>query len=243
LTTTDLQAYTATQYMEEGQNVQNQEVQTETPFNPNATPNVSFPTVGTPKKSGGPKTLLIIGILILVGILGFVIYKSASKKDNTVSDQPTPFDNLTAPADNNTTQVATTVPSSTPSATAKPADKSAILITIQNGTGITGEAAYLQNQLKTLGYTNVKTGNASSTTVTATTVTFSSAVPASIVSEITQELNSIYQSVTTQNSSTLSSGVLVVVGLRKGATPKPSASATATPKASVSPSASPTTNP
>ena len=223
--------------MEEGQNIQNQEVQQESPFNPTTTPSVSFPTVGAPKKSGGPKTLLIIGILILVGILGFVIYKSASKKSDVVSDQPTPFDNLTAPVDN-TTQVSTSAtPVSTPSATAKPADKSAILITIQNGTGISGEAGYLQTQLKNLGYTNVKTGNASSTGLTATTVTFSSAVSSSIVSEITQKLNSIYQTVTTQNSSTLSSGVLIVTGLRKGATPKPSAAA------SASPSASPTSNP
>lgn len=242
LTTADLQVYTATQYMEEGQNIQNQEVQQESPFTPNTTPNVSFPTVGTPKKSGGPKTLLIIGILVLVGILGFVIYKSASKKDTTVSDQPTPFYNLTAP--DNTTQGPTTAATATPApvATAKPADKGAISITIQNGTGISGEAAYLQTQLKNLGYTNVKTGNASSTGATSTTVTFSSAVSAAIVSEITQELNSLYQTVATQNSSTLSSGVLIVTGLKKGATPKPSTAASATPKASASPSASPVAN-
>src|SRR4030042_6497064 len=71
---------------------------------------VSFPSVGQQTKSGGPKTILIAGILILVAVLGFVVYKQATKGSGTT--EPTPFDNLT------TSSEATTV--STPSSTSTP---------------------------------------------------------------------------------------------------------------------------
>jgi len=207
--------------MEEGQNAQIGE-------NPTAPSGVSFPTVGESKKSGGAKTLLIVGILVLVGILGFVIYKSATKKVDTSSLEPTPFDNL---SDQTVNQTPIPTPTPTPSTTPKAADKSKVQIQIQNGTGITGEAAYLQTQLKNLGYTNVKVGNASSQDVTTTQVTFASTLDAAVVAELTQKLNSIYQNVTTTNSTSTTFDVVIVTGLRKGATAKPSASPSATPTA------------
>lgn len=193
---------------------------------------VTFPTVEQPKKNDGAKVLLIVGILILVGILGFVIYKSASNKNQTTSTDPTPFDNLTT-SSQDSTQVATPAPTATPAAIK--VDKTKVAIQIQNGTGITGEAAYLQTQLATLGYTNVKVGNAGSQAATTTTVTFSSKLDASVVSELTQKLNLLYQTVTTTTSATQTFDVVIVTGLRKGATPKPST----TPTASASPSATP----
>jgi hypothetical protein len=213
--------------MEETQNTENQ-----APQMPQETP-VSFPTVGQPQKSSGAKTLLIVGILILVGILGFVIYKSASGKNSDLSTEPTPFDNLTTPS-----QTTETTSTATPVATPAAADKSKVEIEIQNGTGITGEAAYLQTQLKTLGYTNIKVGNATTTDATATTVTFSSTLSSAVVTELTQRLNALYATVTTKTSSTQTSDVVVVTGLRKGSTPKPSA--TATPKATATPTATAT---
>jgi len=192
---------------------------------------VSFPTVGGEKKSGGAKTLLIVGILILVAILGFVIYKSATKKSGDTSLEATPFEDLTTPSSEQTVESVTPAPS--PAATV---DKTKIKIQVQNGTGITGEAAYLQTQLGGLGYSNIKTGNSSST-VTDTTVTFSSTLDSSVVTEITQKLNSIYQKVTSSTSSSATFDTVVVIGLRKGATPKPSTAPTT--GASASPSASP----
>jgi len=221
--------------MEETQNTENQQ-SSESSFQPSPSP-VSFPTVGQPQKSGGAKTLLIVGILILVAILGFVIYKSATKTAETVSTEPTPFDNLTAPSGDQNVTVATPAPVATP----KAADRGNVKVQVQNGTGITGEAAYLQTQLKDLGYTNVKVGNATSTNATATTVTFSSSLDASIVSELTQKLNSLYQNVTVNNSGSTSFDVVVVTGLRKGATPKPSATPSASPTGT--PKATPTATP
>jgi predicted negative regulator of RcsB-dependent stress response len=218
--------------MEEDQNEQNvpvteqsnvEEVHEEQP----ASSRVSFPTIGEPKKGNGGKTLLIIGILVLVGILGFVIYKSASQRSETVSEEPTPFENLTSPSGEEN-------PVATP--TPKPVDRSKVKIQIQNGTGITGEAAYLQTQLKGLGYTDVTVSNAAQQNATTTYVTFSNALSSDVVSEITKKLESLYQNVSTTNSATSSVSVLVVTGLRKGATPKPSA----TPVVTSTPTPTPT---
>lgn len=213
---------------------QEQEVQS-TPFHEQESPsNVSFPTVGEQKKSGSAKTLLIVGILVLVAILGFVIYKSASKKSADALLESTPLDNLTTPSSE---QIATVAPS--PAATI---DKAKIKIQVQNGTGITGEAAYLQTQLGALGYKDVKVGNSEST-VTATTVSFSSTLDSGVISEITQKLNSIYQTVTTSTSSSSTFDVVVVIGLKKGATAKPSAAPTTSPSSSPKASATPTATP
>jgi len=181
-------------------------------FPQNPSNGVSFPTVGQPQKSNGSKMLLIIGILILVGILGFVIYKSATNKSESSLTEPTPYDNLTT-STNQITDVPTPTPVST--STPKPSKKSALTIEIQNGTGITGEAAYLQNQLKILGYINIKVGNATTSSATATTVTFSNSLSTSVITEITQKLNSVYQTVTTKNAATSTTDVVIVTGLRK----------------------------
>jgi hypothetical protein len=206
---------------------QQQEVQS-TPFQSQESSNgVSFPTVGSEKKSNGGKTLLIIGILILVAILGFVIYKSASKKSTDTALEPSPFDNLTTPSSDQTVQTITPAPSASPAAKV---DKTKIKVQVQNGTGIAGEAAYLQTQMGNLGYTNIKVGNSDST-VTTTTVTFSSKLDSGVVSEITQKLNSIYQTVTSNTSTSATFDVVIVTGLRKGSTPKPSTSPVASPSA------------
>lgn len=224
--------------MDEGQSEPVQEQQQEN-VQPSSFPEqeqtsgVSFPTVGEQKKSGGAKTLLILGILILVAILGFVIYKSATNKSAS-STSSSPNDVMTTPS-GQTVQVVTPAPS--PAASV---DKSKIQIQVQNGTGIAGEAAYLQTQLGKLGYTDIKVGNSDST-VTGTTVTFSSSLDSGVVSEITTELNSIYQTVTTNTSSTGTFDVVIVTGLRKGATPKPVD--TATPADTSTPTDTPTASP
>lgn len=197
---------------------------------------VSFPTVGGEKKNNGAKTLLIIGILVLVGILGYVIYKSASDKNSSEDlTQPESYTNMIAPEE---TPVSSEMPTSTPSSKT---DKAEIKVQVQNGTGITGEAAYLQNILKGLGYTNIAVGNSASQDKTETEVSFASSVPSDVVTEITNKLNATYQTVTKVSSTTTTYDVIIITGLKKGATVKPSATPVASPTAT--PKASPTATP
>ena len=215
--------------MEEGQNqeTQTQEARQETAPPPSS--GVSFPTVGEPKKSGSAKTLLIVGVLILVGILGFVIFKSAASKNDETLIEPTPFENLTTSPQDETTV--------TPEASASPVavNKANIKVQVQNGTGITGEAAYLQTQLKGLGYTNIAIGNSSQQNLTATQVSFASTLSSEVVTEITTKLKALYQNVTSTTSASTTYDVIVITGLRKGATPKPSTSPAASPTPTATP--------
>lgn len=221
--------------MEENASQEPQQTQEKPPFSENQS-NVSFPSVNQQNKSSGAKTVLIAGTLLLIAILGFVVYKSATKNAGTGSEA-TPSDNLTTPSGDTT--VSTPVSTSTP----KAVDRSGVSISIQNGTGISGEAAYLQTQLKNLGYTDVKVSNASSQNSSTTTVTFSGSLSQDVVSEITQELNSIYQKVTASTSTSSTTDVVIVTGLRKGATPKPSATPTPSAKPTTSPTPTPTATP
>lgn len=214
--------------MEETQN-QNQNSQQMPAENPVTAPNESVtfsPLPQTQSSSKLPKIIILIVILIILGIGGYLIFKRGGESTEEISPTTEPL------IDGN---------ESTPTATPTPApiDKSKIKIEVQNGTGISGEAAYISDQMKLLGYTNVKAGNAEDQTYTATVVTFVKTISASVQDEITGKLKAIYSEVQVKTSSTLANDVLIITGLRKGSTPKPSA----TPKPSVSPSASPTPTP
>lgn len=177
-----------------------------------------------PKRNMGVLVLGAILLLIII-IVGIFVVRSSGKQ---ATPNPTPeTQGLSAP--------------STPLPTATPADKTAVTIEIKNGTGIAGEAAYLQGVLKSLGYSEITVGNADTTNNTDTTITYSSSVDKSVSDEITQKLTSIYEVVNTSNSSTQTKDVVIVTGLRKGQTFPPSATPapTATPTETPTPTATP----
>lgn len=208
--------------VEENQNPQETQTQpvAETPQE-----NVSFAPIPVKQKSkSGAKMFLGIFILIIFIVGGFLIFKDSGQK----SAEPTA-----------TPEVSGESTVSSPSPTPAPADKTKVVISIENGTGIVGEAAYIRDVLKVAGYSVFKVGNAKTLDNVTTTVTFSSSLAESIKTEITTKLNNVYKEVSVANSSTQKDDVLIVTGLRKGSTAKPSA----TPSPSGSPSASPSTSP
>lgn len=200
---------------------------------------VGFPSSPTPNHKKRPAALkwiiiAIVGLLIIGGAAFFVL----SGGESETSD-PTPTSSVDF--------IQTPQPTTAASPTAGPINRDDISVQILNGTGIAGEAGALQQILSSAGYKDIKTGNAPNT-VTVTTMTYNSSTSAAVVTELTGLLEKTYQQVETKQSSTTGSAdVTIVVGLRKGATPKPSAAATpaATTKASGTPAATtkPSTSP
>lgn len=192
------------------------------------------PDVGFPMSSSKPKgksnklVFIVLGLVILIGAIIFLVGRG--KKEETVEISPTP-----------TFEEATPIVSPTPIATPTAANRAKVKIEIQNGTGITGEAGYLQGVLKSMGYSLITVGNATEQNATVTTVTFSSTLDKAIVDEITVKLNGIYQTVQTKTATGPANDVEIVTGLRKGATAKPSA--TPTVKPTTTPTATPTASP
>jgi hypothetical protein len=189
------------------------------------------PTPQSEPKKGKKTVGLLFVVLAIILILGGVFYFLGKKGESEdLEASPTPQERFTE-----------TEPTTEPSPSESPeaeVDKAKVKIMIQNGTGIAKEASYLSDKLKVLGYEDIDSSNADKQDYTATTVTFSSKLASSVVSELTKELEKVYQDVNTTKSSSLTVDVKIITGLRKGATSKPSASAT--PKSTATSSASPT---
>lgn len=182
------------------------------------------------KKNSGVKWIIIVILLLLIaGVAGFFLTQSQSE------ETPTPEPTIE--------EVATPEPTATPEAK----DKKDISIEVQNGTGVAGEAGFLQKELEKLGYKDIEVGNAETQDATTTTVTFSGSVSEDVQEEITTALKSLYKTVETKTSSSLKdSDILIVTGVRKGATTAsatPTAKGSATPKASATPTVKPSATP
>lgn len=143
--------------------------------------------------------LIILGVVIL-GVVGFFIFKSNSSQKGIVS--PTP------------TQVVTLAPTSTPTSTPSPTlaknetpaptAKQKVKIQVLNGTGITGDAAYLRSKLTADGFfaANVTTDNAASPSEEAAAqVTYYPDFPSTLKIDFTSLLNTLYANVTSINAS------------------------------------------
>jgi hypothetical protein len=90
-------------------------------------------------------------------------------------------------------------------------------VQVQNGTGVPGEAAFLETEVKKLGFTTVETGNADNKNYTATEVSFSSRVPEDVKTELTTKLQELYTSVKVSDSSSAGIDIRIITGTRKGA--------------------------
>lgn len=210
-----------------------QEVQT----SPNESVSFSPISVGPRKTKISSKAIIGVIILIVFVVAGFFIFK-----DNKVpKENPSPSPVIRI----GETSVRTPTPTPTP--TPEIVDKTEISFEIQNGTGINGEAAYLRDLLKSLGYSNFKIGNAATTDNVTTSLTFAKSVPQTVQTEITNKLKEVYKEVDVKTSATVRVDVLIVTGLRKGASPKPTGSPTSSPSptgaAQNSPSPTPTATP
>lgn len=166
--------------------------------------------------------IAIVGIILLI-LLGvgawFVLSdpttEEATPEQETIEIQPT----------------STPVPTETP----VPIERSEIRIQVLNGTGVSGEAGLLQEELEELGYEDIEAGNADNTDYEAAEVTFNEDLSPEAVTEITEMLEGMYVEVSTSTDSLDDFDVVIITGERQGM-----ARTTATPTAGTTRSASPT---
>lgn len=190
---------------------------------------VSFPSNNAPKKKGGfGKVIIILLGLAILGVIGFLVFKGVGEGSAEPTSTPS-VESLSGSSEDTFNSDATPTP--------EPVNKSEVSIKVLNGTGISGEAGYLQDILKSMDYAKIEVGNASSQDNEVTQVVFASDLSQEIVDEITNKLEALYKDVKTTTSSSAKVDVEITTGLRKGATPKPSSSPKASPTAS--PSATP----
>ena len=177
------------------------------------------------KKGSGKRWLIIIAILIVAAVGIFLIVRGTRQQPEP-SPTPTPFE-----------PTQTTEPTEAP----EEIDREDVSIEVFNGTGIGGEAAFLQEELEDLGYEDIEVGNASSQDYEETQVTFSSDLSDAVVDEITELLEGTYQDVNVDTDSDADVDVSIITGLRVGQTARPEE--TATPEPTEEPTESPTATP
>lgn len=194
----------------------------------------SFSSGAKPKEKSR-KTLLIVLILAAILLIGGGIYFLVTGGEGEVTETPMPTPEL--------------IVEETPTPTEEAAEDGGevdytIDIQIQNGTGISGEASYLEGELTDAGYKNIETGNADKTDYTAAIATYKSSINKATRDSINKVLVTTYSDVKWVSGSPGSADVQIITGLRKGATAKPSGtpvkSPTGTPKPTPKGSATPT---
>lgn len=171
---------------------------------------------------------IIIAIVIIAGIVGGVVYLLQTPEEAMIEE-----------ASDASVEQVTPEPTPIP----EPVDKSDINIIILNGTGIAGEAGFLQEKLEDLGYVGIEVANAEDTDHEVTVVIFSPSLQDEIKDEILGELEDIYETVESETSELDDSDIEITTGLRVGQTPKPDVEGASDSDTDESPSPTPTAEP
>jgi LytR cell envelope-related transcriptional attenuator len=150
--------------------------------------------------------LLIIAALGALYMLGSSVNHTPKPIANPIPTETLPATPTQAPATNSATL------STTPAVTTSPSiDLSVLHISVLNGSGVPGAADKMASALKTAGYTNVTTGNASKFTYTGITVYVKKK---EYLPQVQQNIDSLNSSakVTTGVDETIPGDVEIIVG-------------------------------
>lgn len=164
---------------------------------------VSFPGAPKPKKKNvGVKIAILVTLLLVIGGIAWFLLKSDSPFGSATLS-PTPTIGLV--------EMPTEAPTPTLSVS-----KEDLKVQVLNGTGVPGEAAFLQKEMEKLGFKSIEAANADSKDHTKTEVSFSARVPDSIRTEVTTKLQELYASVDISSASAAGSDIKVITSTRKG---------------------------
>ena len=220
--------------MEEEENeLQDEEVK-EDVATPDAPKFSSEPAVGRRERQKRPKVnkkILLTTVIVILIVLGGVFLLREPK----LEVEPIPNEDLSQE----------NVDTPTPTATSTPINKKDIRIEVLNGTGIAKAAAFLQEELNKLGYSNIDVGNVDDEKFTETEVTFSRTINQEIKDEINEKLEELYKDVTVKEGSLEDFDIRIIAGLRKGQvlptdTPSPTPTKVTSPTPTATSSATPT---
>jgi hypothetical protein len=209
--------------------VKNQALEQETASEEKPNKDVSFPR--RKEKKGSKNGLRLLVIVIVIFIAGAAYYLLTDPSIDESADQltPTPLNQV----------------SPTPTIPVEEIIRDEISINVLNGTGLSGAAGDLKEELETLGYSNIEVGNAQSKGYESTELVFDSGVPAGVRDEIGSMLETIYDTVEVSSDSLTDVDVEITTGYPKGHEPTvtDAPASTATPTSGVTGTTTPTSSP
>lgn len=159
------------------------------------------------QESKAPKGLIIVVVILVllaVGVVGFVVYKSNAMSKQQIAAVPTPTPGETE----------SITPTDTPMATIT--DKSVVKIQVLNGSGIVGQAGQIATALEKDDFKTPDTGNFDGDKTKNTLVNYTTKVDKSLVDEVVTVLKKSFTSVDATVSSTLTDfDIQVITGTGK----------------------------
>lgn len=158
------------------------------------------------KKGKGKKFVLLLFILFIIGGIAAGAWYLLQTPD--LQDQ---LDEI-GPSQQTSPQ-----PTQEPSPTEEPVELSELTVEVLNGTGISGEAGYLQERLEDMGFEDIEVGNAEDQDYEETIVYFSDEIPASVRQQLIEELEEIYIDVVLRSEDDMDVDIRVVTGPRRNA--------------------------
>lgn len=168
------------------------------------------------QKTSNRKRLVIIFVVlfwvIVIALGALYLLGSSTKHSTNAPTNPVPTTQVSAaPADSSTSAQLTATPSAAVSPTAASSSLTALTVSVLNGSGTPGAAGKVASALKSAGFSNVTTGNASAYTYTGLTVYVKSSDNLSAVKQAisTAEPN---QQVTTSVKSSIPTDVEIIIG-------------------------------
>jgi hypothetical protein len=159
------------------------------------------------EESKAPKGLMIVVvvlILLALGVVGFVVYKSNAMSKAQITDTPIPTPEVSVVE--------------TPEATPTPAitDKSVVKIQVLNGSGIVGQAGQVATALEKDDFKTPDTGNYDGDKQSETMVNYTASVDKTLVDEVVKVLKKTFTTVNVAVSTSLSDfDIQVITGTDK----------------------------
>jgi hypothetical protein len=134
---------------------------------------------------------IIIGLLIVVIFgLGLAVLTGFIKNPFEVPNVATP---------KAITETITSLATPAPAESSQSA-KEELRLQILNGSGVTGQAGFVKEQLEEIGFTNIETGNAEGSGDTETVVAYLKTVSSEVLEELVEELEGIFVEVSRQEA-------------------------------------------
>jgi hypothetical protein len=162
----------------------------------------------TPVTKATKETMILGGVFgVLVIVLIIVVFVFANPFTSNKPEQPatTPAPVANAPA---VPPTATPLP---PTSTPAPLDVSKYKIQVLNGSGVSGRAETVRKQLSDAGFTNIKTGNSTSTN-SKTLILFSSKLDTSVREMILSTVDKVASDSAVQEASNIAFDSIITVG-------------------------------
>ncbi len=165
---------------------------------------VSTTSISTKNQKYYSPVLFIFIMVIIVGLILSYLYYTITfpsirldlSNQIASSNTPTPDQNSNI----------------SPTPTPVTIDKATLKVKVSNGSGVAGQAGEVRDQLKTLGFQNIETGNASDYNSAQTLIIFSSKVPDQVQTEVISKLKATFDKIDSKIDPTASFDIFITTG-------------------------------